>query len=88
MMYMLCKHRVQDFAKWHHVFTSHAEAQRKAGFHLLYLFRDTNDPSLVVYLFKVNDLETAKAFTETPDASKAGQESGVIGVPEIILLHD
>jgi hypothetical protein len=88
MMYMLCKHRVQDFAKWHDVFTSHAEAQRKAGLHLLYLFPDANDPSHVVYLFKVDDVETAKAFTKTPDASKAGQESGVIGVPEIILLHD
>lgn len=29
-----------------------------------------------------------KAFTETPDASMAGQESGVIGVPEIVLLNE
>jgi heme-degrading monooxygenase HmoA len=88
MVYMLCKHGVQDFAKWHSVFSSHAEAQRKAGLHLLYLLRNVDDPSHVVYLFRVDDLETAKAFTETSDASKAGQESGVIGVPEIILLHD
>lgn len=85
---MLCKHRVQDFAKWHRVFSSHAEAQRKAGLDLLYLLRDTNDPNHIVYLFRVHNLETAKAFTEAPEASKAAEESGVIGMPEIILLND
>jgi hypothetical protein len=85
---MLCKHRVQDFAKWHCVFASHAEAQRKAGLHLLYLLRDTNDPNHVVYLFRVDNMKTAKSFTEVPEASKAGEESGVIGTPEIFLLND
>jgi hypothetical protein len=88
MVYMLCKHRVQDFAKWHRVFSSHAEAQRKAGLHLLHLLRDTTDPNHIVYLFKVDNMQTAKSFTDAPEASKAGEESGVIGRPEIILLND
>jgi hypothetical protein len=88
MTYMLCKHRVHDFERWHGIFASHAEAQKKAGLHLLYLLRGTNDPDLVVYLFRVNDIATARAFTEAPEASKAGEESGVIGKPEIILLND
>ena len=51
MLYMLCKHRVADFTKWHGVFASHAEAQRIAGLHLLHLLRDTADPNHIVYLF-------------------------------------
>jgi hypothetical protein len=88
MTYMLCKHRVHNFERWHEIFASHAEAQEKAGLHLLYLLRATNDPNHVVYLFKVDNISSAKAFTEAPAASKAGEESGVIGSPEIILLND
>jgi hypothetical protein len=88
MTYMLCKHRVKDFERWHGVFASHVEAQEKVGLHLLYLLRATIDPNHVVYLFKVDDINAAKAFTETPAASEAGEESGVIGRPEIILLND
>jgi len=86
MFYLLCKHKVTDFAKWHEVFKSHADAQREAGLYLLHLLRDTADPSLVVMLFRTDDPQRAKAFTETPDAREAGEISGVIGVPEILLL--
>ncbi|MCX6144193.1 MAG: hypothetical protein NTZ35_13340 [Ignavibacteriales bacterium] len=72
MTYMFCKHRVHDFEQWHRVFVSHAEGQKKAVLHLLYLFREANDPNLVIYLFKVDNINSAKAFTETPDASRAG----------------
>jgi hypothetical protein len=85
---MLCKHRVLNFERWHTIFASHAEAQEKAGLHLLYLLRETNDPNHVVYLFNVDNIYSAKAFAGTPDASRAGEESGVIGKPEIILLND
>ena len=88
MTYMLCKHRVQDFERWHRIFASHAEEQKKAGLHLLYLLRDTIDPNHIVYLFRVDNMNTAKGFTETPEASNAAEESGVIGKPEIILLND
>jgi hypothetical protein len=30
----------------------------------------------------------AKAFTQAPDASQAAQDSGVIGVPELLFLND
>ena len=88
MTYMLCKHRVHDFERWHRIFASHAEAQEKAGLHLLYLLRDTNDSNHIIYLFKVDNMNTAKAFTEAPEANKAGEESGVIGRPEFFLLND
>lgn len=88
MTYMLCKHGVYDFERWHGIFTSHAEAQKMAGLHLLYLLRGTNDPNLVVYLFRVDNITSAKSFTESPEAGKAGEESGVIGKLEIILLND
>jgi len=88
MTYMLCKHRVHNFERWHEIFASHADAQKKAGLYLLYLLRGKDDPNLVVYLFRVDNITSARAFTEAPEASKAGEESGVIGKPEITLLND
>jgi hypothetical protein len=88
MHYLLVRHRVADFSKWHGVFASHAEAQRDAGLHLLHLLRDTTDPNLVVMLFRADDPEAARSFTSSPDAAQAAQISGVIGAPEVSLLSE
>ncbi len=88
MYYLMCKHRVTDYAKWRQVFDSHAEAQRESGLHLLHVLRDTADPNLLVLLFKVDDVVKARAFTQVPSASESAETSGVIGVPEISILSD
>jgi heme-degrading monooxygenase HmoA len=72
MYYLLAKHKVADFAKWRRIFDCHAKAHRKAGLHLLHLLRDTADPNLVIILFRADDLDKARAFTQAPEASKAG----------------
>jgi hypothetical protein len=86
MHYLLVRHRVADFARWNAVFESHAEAQRKAGLHLLHRLRDTSEPNLVVMLFRADDPDKARAFTGSPKADESAQISGVIGVPEVSLL--
>jgi len=88
MHYLFVKHKVTDFAKWKSVFDADAEAQCKAGLHLLHVLRDTADANLIVLLFRVDDLNKAKAFTQNPDASDHGEKSGVIGVPEILWLSE
>ncbi len=88
MHYLFVKHKVADFIKWKRVFDADAEAQRKAGLHLLHVLRDTADANLIVLLFRADDLNKAKAFTQNPDASDHGEKSGVIGVPEILWLSE
>ena len=87
MKYMLCKHKVEDFEKWYSVFRTHAKAQRDAGLEILHILREAFDPDLVVMWFRVEDVEKAIAFTETPDAYQAAEDSGVIGVPEMLFLE-
>jgi hypothetical protein len=86
--YLLVKHGVADFTVWRGVFDSHAEAQREAGLELLHVLRDTGDRNLVVLLFRVHDLDRARAFVEAPSASESAEISGVIGVPEISFLSE
>lgn len=77
MIVMLCRNRVADFAKWKSVFDSHAGAHRAAGLTLRNLWRDTDDPSQVFFLFEVASLERARAFIGDPAAAEAGRISGV-----------
>ena len=87
MLYLLARHKLCDFDKWNRVFRSHAEAQRKAGLHILHVLRDVTDPSVVVALFEVDDLAKAQAFTGAPGAHDAGRTAGVITV-ELSYLAD
>ncbi len=80
MFYLTAIHHLSDFDRWNRIFTSHAEAQRKAGLHLLHVLRDVTDANRVVALFRVDDLEKAKAFTGAPGARQAGGLGGVISV--------
>ena len=88
MKYLLCTHEVAEYDAWRRVFDSHAKAQREAGLHVLHVLRGRDNPNFVVMLFRVDDVEKARAFTETPSASEAGRESGVIGPVEMIFLTE
>ena len=88
MHYMLCKNKVEDYAQWRRVFDSHAEAHRDSGLHLLHLLRDLDDPNLIVFMFRVDDLSKARAFVDTPEASEGAKRAGVIGQPEMMFLTE
>jgi len=78
MIYMLCRNRVADFAKWKRVFDSHAPAHRSAGLRLVQLWRGLDEPNNVFFVFEVSSLETARAFVSAPDAAEAGKAAGVV----------
>jgi hypothetical protein len=44
------------------------------------------DPSEVVLLFDVEDVDRAKAFVFSPQVPDAQQESGVLDTPDIYFL--
>lgn len=88
MPYLLVKQKVEDFEKWYNVFKSHEDAQKEAGLKDLQLLRDISDANTIVCIFKVDDIKKAKSFTDTPEASDAQNEAGMIGKPEILLLDE
>ena len=52
MLFMLCRNRVRDFETWKKLFDSHAQAHREAGLHLTSLWRSTDEPNNVFFLFE------------------------------------
>jgi hypothetical protein len=79
MIHLLCRNRVINFSKWNEVFTSHIQAHRDAGLHLVNLWRSMEEPNNnIFFLFEVQSLEKARAFINAPEAAQAGKESGVL----------
>lgn len=78
MNYMLCRYRVRDFARWKHVFDTHADAHRNAGLKLVHLWQSDDNLNHVFFLFEVDDVQRARTFVNAPDAADAAREAGVI----------
>lgn len=88
MTYLMIRHRVSDFDDWYATLKSHGTAQKEGGFGDLQLLRDVKNPNIVVCLFKVDDVDKARAFTQTLQSSEAQNDSCVIGQPEVFLLKE
>ena len=86
MSHLLVRHRVRDFDAWRRVFDSHLEAQRRAGIRITHVWRSVADPTEVVLLFEVDDVERAKRFVYAPEVPGSQQESGVVDTPHILFL--
>jgi hypothetical protein len=78
MNYMLCRHRVRNFDYWKGVFDSHAEAHRAAGLKLVHVWHQVDDPGQVFFLFEAEDIERARAFLNSSDATALARNSGLI----------
>lgn len=78
MIYMLCRNRVVDYQTWKRIFDSHKETHLEAGLALVNLWQSLDDPNNVFFLFKVGNLEKAKAFISAPENGEIGKAAGVL----------
>ncbi|MGA7723599.1 MAG: hypothetical protein WCA84_20705 [Ignavibacteriaceae bacterium] len=86
MPYLLVKQKIIDFERWYAVFKSEAKAQKESGLHDIIIFREIIDENLIVCLFKIDNLEKAKAFTDSQKNRGILELSGTTGEPEILFL--
>ena len=76
--------KIEDFDSWLKVFDGEGAAIRvKDGLQDGVLAQGIDDPHLVYLVFKITDLEQAKAAIVDPARKKLMQKSGVMGEPEI-----
>ena len=81
--------KIKDFDSWIKVFDGEGEAMRaKDGLQDGVLAQGIDDPQLVYLVFKITDLEKAKAAMTNPARKKLMQKSGVMGEPEIFFGRD
>jgi hypothetical protein len=88
MAHMLVRHKVADFDKWKSVYEDHRSAREAAGLRDLHLWRNEDDPSEVLLLFEVSDVEKAKRFAGSPDAKEKMETAGVQELPDVVFLSE
>ncbi len=86
MTYMLVRHKVADFSRWKRVFDAHAAAQQASGMKVEKVLRNIDEPNEVFLLFKVSQIEKARAFVSSPEVPQAMQDSSVLDDPDIYFL--
>jgi hypothetical protein len=81
--------KIKDFDSWIKVFDGEGAAMRaKDGLQDGVLARGIDDPHLVYLVFKITDLDQAKAAMVNPVRKKLMQKSGVMGEPVIYYGRD
>lgn len=83
MASMFIRHHVADFAKWKAAFDEHETARRGAGITAHSLYREADDPNVVIISFTVSDLNRAKEFAGSRDLRSVMERAGVQGPPDI-----
>jgi len=87
MTYVLIRHKVSDYDKWKSVFDEHMDFRKAGGEIGGHLFRNTDDPSEAIIIFKWDTIENARKFTTSEDLKKAMQKAGVVEKPDIYFLN-
>ncbi len=86
MVYVLVRHKVEDYAKWKPAFDEDADARKAAGSKGGYVFRNIDDPTENVILIEMEDLEKLRPYMQSDELREAMQKSGVIDKPDVYIL--
>ena len=88
MLYVLVRHKVQDYAKWKPIFDQRGATRQASGSQGGRLLRNAHDPNEVVVLFEWDDLEKARQFWSSADVRQTMQRAGVADQPDIYFLEE
>jgi uncharacterized protein YeaO (DUF488 family) len=86
MRYLLVRHKVAEFDQWKSAYDANLPSREKAGLKEEHLLRNIDDPSEVLLLYEVEDLQKAREFVDSPDLSAAMEKAGVVDKPDVYHL--
>ena len=86
MPYFLVRQKVKDYAKWKQVFDEQSRLRETAGSKGGYIYRNSDDPSEVIVLLEVNDLQKGREFARSEELRKAMESAGVSDKPDVYFL--
>jgi hypothetical protein len=80
---LIISHGVADFDAWKAKYDEHASARAEANLSDWALLTGRDNPNMVTIIFKVGDMEAAKAFIASEDLKSKMAEAGVEGEPSL-----
>ncbi|MGD0588722.1 MAG: cyclase [Thermoplasmata archaeon] len=87
MTAVIVRHKVKDFAKWRVLFDSLDAFHKANGVKNAQILGGTDDPNEVVVITEFEDAAKAHRFAQLEELRKAMEQSGVIGIPEVLFLE-
>lgn len=88
MVYVLIRHKVKDYDKWKHVFDENDAIRKTGGSKGCRIFRNIDNPSETIIIFKWDTIENARKFTESDDLKMRMQKGGVTEQPDIFFIEE
>ena len=79
---MIARYKVSDYAKWRSMYDSRDSMRAANGLRNYVIGRSVTDSNMVMVAVKANDLEKAKAFTQSATLKTAMQKGHVVGTPK------
>jgi quinol monooxygenase YgiN len=80
------RHPVADFDKWLKAYQEHDSVRQAYGISHMYIGRDITNPSNVLVIDRIQDVEKAKEFAQLPQLAEVMKDAGVTGEPEFAYV--
>ena len=84
----MVSHEVADVDAWKASFDEHEAKRLENGIHFVGMGIDGENNNLVYLMFAIDDVDKAKAFTESEDLKTAMENAGVTGEPTMTWLTE
>jgi hypothetical protein len=88
MVTTILSHEVKNYADWRKVFDSHAEDRSRMNVSISGVYQSADNPNKVTVITKVPSMEVIHSFLSNPDVKATMEKGGVIGMPEVKILHE
>lgn len=87
MITVMINHEVSDYKAWKKTFDEYEPIRTIAGFKLINIYSDINNPNKITILFNAPSIEAVHSVFDNPKLKKDMIDAGVIVKPEIQILN-
>jgi hypothetical protein len=83
MVRLFVRHRVEDYDSWRNVYDNFSAQQQAGGVRGEAVYQSVDDPNDVTVWHDFDDVETARAYLDSPAVIDAIGAAGVLGEPQV-----
>ncbi len=76
------RHKVRDYDAWRPKYDGDIGRRQEAGLRDLGLFRDAEDPNMILMMWETDNLDGFNAMLGSPDLKAVMEDAGVISEPK------
>jgi hypothetical protein len=87
MVTVIISHEVKNYPEWRKVFDADEVNRSKAGFKSMVLYHAVDNFNKITITGEAPSVEAINAFMANPALKEAMEKGGVIGFPEVKILH-